>query len=296
MRSQSFKQAVYTAGEETKIGPSWPAILLLGACLLALTGCTSGRFDLITARDPVRAPERFDHGAFDTILGAYVRDGLVDYAGLKASGQLDAYLEDLAETDPANMNEPDQLAFWLNAYNALTLKLIVENYPTKSILRLAPRGVRGIPFIVPKVNTPFKVSVGQVAGVTRTLDEIEHTIIRPTFAEPRVHFALVCAAMSCPPLREEAYAGERLDAQLDDQGRRFLHDEAKNQVPVSDDAVALSKIFKWFEADFGGSEAAVQQFIARYFDGDVGARLEAGGYRVDYLGYDWTLNDQSAGE
>lgn len=271
-------------------------LLLLAVVVLFLTGCTSGRIDIITAKDSVRTPETFDHGAFDRILAAHVTDaGLVDYAGLKASGALTGYLQEVAETDPARMNEPEALAFWINAYNALTMKLIVDNYPTKSILRLALAGIKGIPFIVPKVNTPFKVKVGQVGGVTRTLDEIEHSIIRPTFSEPRIHFALVCAAMSCPPLRAEAYTGARLDAQLDDQGRTFLADSTKNRVPLDDDTIQLSKIFTWFESDFGGSEAAVQQFIARYAEGEVKAKLEAGGYRIESLGYNWTLND-AAGE
>jgi len=269
-------------------------VMLFLIVSLMMTGCTSGRIDIITARDSVRTPETFDHAAFDRILAAHVNDaGLMDYAGLKASGALSDYLLAIAETDPARMNDQDALAFWINAYNALTMKLIVDNYPTKSILRLAPAGIKGIPFIIPKVNTPFKVKVGQVGGVTRTLDEIEHAIIRPTFAEPRIHFALVCAAMSCPPLRAEAYTGARLDAQLDDQGRVFLSDSTKNRVPYDGDTIQLSKIFTWFESDFGGSEEAVQRFIARYAEGEVKAKLEAGGYRIESAGYDWTLNDSA---
>jgi Protein of unknown function, DUF547 len=269
-------------------------MMLLILFALFLTGCTSGRIDIITARDSVQTPETFDHSAFDRILAAHVTDaGLVDYAGLKATGALTDYLQEIAETDPAQMNEQEALAFWINAYNALTMKLVVDNYPTKSILRLAPAGIKGIPFIVPKINTPFKVKVGQVGGVTHTLDEIEHSIIRATFSEPRIHFALVCAAMSCPPLRAEAYKGARLDAQLDDQGATFLADSTKNWVPFDGDTIRLSKIFKWFEGDFGGSESAVQQFIARYAEGEVKAKLEVGGYRIESMGYDWTLNDSA---
>jgi hypothetical protein len=229
----------------------------------------------------------------DELLRQYVVDGEVDYAGLSASGDLDRYIHALAGADPEPLAESDRLAFWINAYNALTLKLVADHYPTRSILRLTPFRLPGIPVVLPRLNTPFRVKVGTVAGAARTLDEIEHEILRKVFDEPRIHFAIVCAAKSCPPLRAEAYVGDRLDAQLDDQAIRFLHDPTRNAVSADVDPIRLSRIFKWFESDFGGSPAAVQRFIAPYFTGAVRERLAAAGYRVDYLGYDWRLNDRS---
>ena len=275
-----------------------PALLLaaVAALLASCAACTSVRVNPVPAPAAVARPTSFDHAPFTALLRRYVDGrGLVDYAGLKADPAFPAYLRALAATDPAALPEPDRPAFWLNAYNASALKLIVDNYPTRSILRLSPVGIRGLPFLIPKTaNTPFRVKVARVGGRRLTLDDIEHGIVRATFREPRVHAALVCAAMSCPPLRRTAYAGDSLGAQLDSQMRTWLRDRSKNRVPDGDDGgtAGLSPIFKWFEGDFGGSDAAVQRFIAPYFDGDVRARLEAGRFRVDHRPYSWTLNDQ----
>lgn len=245
---------------------------------------------------PVAQPSQVNHGMLDALLHQYVADGLVDYQGLNASEALKPYLKVLAETDPSALSEQEQLAFWINAYNALTMNLIADNYPTKSILRLSPVGIKGIPFIVPKVNTPFKLDVGIVGGAVRTLDEVEHEIIRKQYNEPRIHFALVCAAISCPPIRNEAYTGEQLDAQLDEQASRFLNNPERNYVDNETQVLKLSKIFKWFAEDFGGDNKAIQQFIAPYFEGETNTMLRAGAYDISYLGYNWDLNDQATAQ
>ncbi|GAB5518762.1 MAG: DUF547 domain-containing protein [Rhodothermales bacterium] len=262
--------------------------------LLVASGCTSSRVDIVRADGPIEQPSAFDHGMFDDILKAHVdEDGLVDYAALQASDALTPYLRRLATTDPGNLPEDDRLAFWLNTYNALTLKLIVDHYPTESILRLSPVGIKGLPFLIPKINTPFKVDVGEVGGEVVTLDHVEHGIIRERFDEPRIHFALVCAALSCPPLRAEAYVGDRLNAQLDDQARVYLDNPDRNQIPSEEGVIRVSKIFKWFDEDFGGSDATLQQFLARYYEGDLRSRLEAGAFNVKHMDYKWSLNDQA---
>ena len=241
----------------------------------------------IPAPSSVERPEGYDHGLLDGLLRAHVDDaGLVDYPALRAdSAQLARYLRGLAGTDPARLPEPDRLAFWLNAYNAYTLKLVLDSYPVASVLD----AVKG-PFI-PTVNSPFSVAFATVGGSVRTLDDIEHGIIREQFDEPRIHFALVCAALSCPPLRAEAYTGNRLDVQLDHQARRFLRDGTKNQVTAA--RARLSKLFDWYGGDFGGSDEAVQRFIAPYFEGEVRARLADASLPVSFLDYDWSLNAQS---
>jgi len=214
----------------------------------------------------------------------------VDYARLQqdADSVLTPYLQQLAATDPSNLSRGEQLAFWINAYNAYTIKLILDHYPVDSINDIKP----GAGPQIPKVNSPFKLDVGEVAGEVQTLDEIEHGIIREDFDEPRIHFALVCAAVSCPRLRREAYEGARLNAQLDEQARVFLHDDRKNVVPAGAEEVQLSRIFKWFDEDFGGSRASIQRFIAPYFEDPVRSRLETASYDVDFRTYDWSLNDQ----
>lgn len=276
--------------------PRASAALLLAAVLL--TGCAQTNF--VASDGPVQQPPSFDHSAFDALLSEYVdARGLVDYERLKENEAtaLTPYLHQLAQTDPSNLGPDAELAFWINAYNALAIKLIVDNYPVK--------GIRGtVPVFAPGTgSSPFSIPVGIVGGQKRTLDDIEHGIIRPRFVgtddydEPRVHFALVCAAMSCPRLRQEAYTGSRLQAQLADQARTFLHDRAKNEIPAGEGAIRVSKIFKWFGGDFGGSAQAKQAFMADYFEGETRRKLQHGAYDVSYRSYDWTLNDQAlAGE
>jgi hypothetical protein len=271
-------------------------LVVIAALSILAAGCSRARVNTIRATGPIETPSAFSHSALDSILKVFVADGLVDYQGLKASDALTPYLESLAGTDPASLPENERLAFWINAYNALTLKLITDNYPTESILHLSPLGIKGLPFIVPKVNTPFKLDVGEVGGRIRTLDEIEHDIIRKQFEEPRIHFALVCAARSCPPLRSEAYAGDRLDEQLDDQAQLFLNDADKNRVDSEKGVLALSKIFKWFADDFGGTDTALQQCLAPYFAGETKQKLTQGDFAIRYLGYNWDLNDRAGGK
>lgn len=230
------------------------------------------------------------HAQFSRLLARYVDEkGQVDYARLKRQedSTLAPYLQQLAATNPARLTRDAQLAFWINAYNAYALKLIVDHYPVSTIWATTPG-----PAKPSKEKSPFKMEIGEVADTTRTLDEIEHQIIRKRFDEPRIHFALVCAAASCPRLRREAYTGPRLDAQLDDQARTFLHDEQKNRIPARDGRIVLSRILKWYGQDFGLSTGAIQRYIARYFEGPVRDRLSRAGYAVDFLPYDWSLNDQ----
>jgi len=260
---------------------------------LVLAGCTGGaNVQPVRAQQSVAAPDAVDHHAFTELLRTHVdAAGMVDYAGLKAQHDevLAPYLRQLAETDPANLSRDARLAFWINAYNALTLKLIVDHYPVESIKDITPAGGPSIP----KLNAPWYVEVGEVGGRMRTLDEIEHDIIRERFDEPRIHFALVCAAISCPRLRQEAYTADRLDAQLDDQARTFLHATAKNQIPAGDETIRFSRIFQWFEGDFGDGTGDVQRFIAPYFTGNVRQKLQRAAYEVDYMDYDWSLNEQA---
>ena len=265
-----------------------PAISLLLLLLLggspALGQAPSGATDADAAEKPAR------HAEFSRLLARYVDgQGRVDYAQLErhADTTLGPYLDQLASTDPAQLSRDAQLAFWINAYNALALKLIVDHHPVKSIWATTPG-----PATPSKEKSPFTMEVGTVADTARTLDEIEHEIIRKRFDEPRIHFAVVCAAMSCPPLRREPYTGSRLDAQLDDQARTFLHNEQKNKIPAGEDRIALTRILKWFGSDFGPSPEAVQQYIARYFEGAVRERLSQAEYQVEFRPYDWSLNAQ----
>ncbi|EEF59972.1 DUF547 domain-containing protein [Pedosphaera parvula] len=239
----------------------------------------------------VQAAE-FDHSHqhFDRVLKQYVKNGLVNYAGLKTHPQeLNSYLDQLAsvpEDEFARWNENQQMAFLINLYNAATLRLIVDHYPVKSI-----KDIGGV------LNGPWKQKVVHLWGETITLDDLEHGILRKRYAEPRVHFALVCAAHGCPPLREEAYTEKKLNEQLDDQGRRFIGNKEKNRVDVSAHVVYLSPIFKWYAQDFEKKGSPVLKWITPFFTKEEQAALTNGGeFKIRYTDYDWSLNDSSVGK
>ena len=212
-----------------------------------------------------------DNALYTELLQAYVNDGHVDYARLCEDERLDRYLEELSATDPeAFASEEDRLAFWINAYNAFTLKIICDNYPLESINELHFGGlIAGS--ILNKTVWDKKFIV--INGETMSLNHIEHDIVRPVFEDPRAHFALVCASKSCPALRPEAYEGDRLNAQLDDQGRVFIASPDKNYFETDRRVAHISKIFDWFKKDFGKNDEERLLFIARFAAEDVASSI-----------------------
>lgn len=240
--------------------------------------------------DSPKAPAPARHGLFDAILHDYVKNGRVDYRGLQNDARLDAYLRQLQHTDPDTFqNTRDQLAFWLNAYNAFTLKLIVDNYPLKSINELHFGGLY-IGTILKK--TIWHKKFIQINGRKLSLNNIEHDILRKQFHDPRIHFAIVCASISCPPLREEPYEGFKVDEQLDDQGRRFFSESDKNRFDVENRIAYLSKILDWFAEDFGRNKAERLRFISRFVAPDIAAALQSAPetWKVRHTAYNWNLN------
>src|SRR6266852_5927302 len=195
------------------------------------------------------------HNLFTAILADYVDNGWVNYKMLCRDKRLEQYIRQLAETNPDTIaSDKARLAFWINAYNAYTLKIICDNYPVKSINDLHWGGL-----IIGTVlkKTVWDKDIVVVNHQKITLNTVEHGLIRPTFKEPRAHFALVCASKSCPPLRSEAYEAEKLDRQLDDQVRKFVNDPEKNWYDVSRNEAHISKIFSWFSGDFGKDDASI---------------------------------------
>ncbi len=219
------------------------------------------------------------HAQLNAVLAARVQEGRVDYIGLKKdSGGLDAWLAAAAKVEEAEFNgrpRDEKLAFLINLYNAATLRLIVDRYPVASIRKIGPAW---------DPNKAWKLPVVKVFGRTVTLNEVEHEMIRPVYREPRVHFALVCAAKGCPPLRSEAYVDVRLEAQLDDQARVFLSQRDKNAVSESGKTARLSPIFKWYMDDFGGSKRSVLRYVKKWLAVDEG-------WSVAWTDYDWSLNE-----
>ncbi len=256
---------------------------------------------VLTSTFSIAQPTTLPDDSYRTLLKAHVdNNGMVDYKKLKAkANDLDKYLAKLATLDAkafAKLNKQDKIALWINAYNALTLKAIISNYPIKwSYLRsikYPKNSIRQIGGVWDKLKS-------DVMGRKMTLNDVEHNELRKKFNEPRIHMALVCAAMSCPPLRNEPFVGETLDKQLDDQTRRFLKNSARFRIDRKAKRVYLSPIFKWFGGDFvksfgpnGSDERAALNFIARYLPENDKKYLAKGKYKVKYLDYDWTLNER----
>ncbi len=246
---------------------------------------------ILAAAPTPAAGQTFDHGLFDRLLAQHATAGMVDYDAFKASPDFAAYLGRLAEFDPRTLARDEQLAFWINAYNAYTIQLINQHDERESI-RNINKGLFGI-----KAYGPWKEKLAVVGGTAYGLDHIEQKIIRPEFKEPRIHFALVCAAMGCPPLRSDAYIGGRLNEQLDQQARVFLlQSPEKNRIDAAAQAVYVSQVFKFrdYEKDFGGTREAVARYIAGFYpQGPERDLLESGAWeKWEYTDYDWTLNSQ----
>ena len=225
----------------------------------------------------------FNHSAFDRLLKAHVASGKVDYDAFAHAPEFPRYLDALAQAQPEALSEKEHLAFWINAYNAYTIQLVNAHGERQSI-----RNINKTLGVI-KAMGPWKEEIVKAGGKTTSLDFVENGIIRARFHEPRIHFALVCAARSCPPLRREAYTGARLDAQLDDQARLFIAGSPdKNRVDVAAATAHLSPIFGWYKDDFGPD---LGRFLARYFpEGPARTLLESGTFKTAETPYDWALN------
>ncbi|MEA3466604.1 MAG: DUF547 domain-containing protein [Thermodesulfobacteriota bacterium] len=218
---------------------------------------------------------------YDKLLHQYVKDGQVDYTGFKEKeADLDTYLEYLAVTDPEKMSEKERFAFYINTYNAYTIKLILKNFEDGK----PPASIKDIGSFFSK---PWSIKFVKVGGRTKTLDNIEHDILRPTFKDARVHFAVNCASKSCPPLISTPYSGTTLELQLDASTIAFINNRQENRLEGS--ILYISSIFKWFKEDFQNDPIS---FFEKYAEGDLKKELAAqkGRIKVKYLDYDWSLN------
>ncbi len=228
-----------------------------------------------------------DHAAWTALLGRFVHDGLVDYAGLEQGGEADlaAYLralESVRRTDYESWTREQKLAFWINAYNAHMVRLILDHYPLKSVqdIGILPGAAFRTRSIAMPGLRPGKLS----------LDDIEHRILRQEFSEPRIHSAIVCASKGCPALRSEAYRAGDLDRQLDEAVRAYIGDGTRNRFDAASNTLYLSSIFKWFREDFERAAGSLPAFVARYAGEPLATALRSGNVRIDFLDYDWSLN------
>lgn len=232
--------------------------------------------------------DMIDHGVWNELLRKYVNDrGEVDYAAWLASSddsaRLESYLNALSRADPTQPAERSaKLAFWINAYNALTVQGILREYPTSSIRNHT--GAVGYNI--------WKNLLLRVGGETYSLDAIEHDILRK-MEDPRIHFAIVCASVGCPRLLNEAYVASRLDEQLDENARAFFSQNQNFRIDESSETVYLSSILNWFASDFGADATAQLQAIAPYLPSEEArSYIESAQPSIEYLDYDWSLNKQ----
>ena len=235
------------------------------------------------------ACDAISHRPWDNLLHRFVDgDGNVDYAAWKNSAddlrQLDEYLISLSRMDRNRSASPAQrLAFWINAYNAMTVRGILREYPTSSIQNHVAR-VWGY-----NIWRDLKLVVGDTSY---SLGEIEHAVLRP-MNEPRIHFAIVCASRGCPRLLNEAYTAENPEQQLQRNTLAFFADPTKCAADTECNEVRLSPILNWYASDFGSTTPAILQRIASWLPDDVKTLAQSMNVRVVYLDYDWSLNDQS---
>ncbi len=222
------------------------------------------------------------HKAFDALLKKYVSaEGKVNYRGfIKDSVSLNRYLNLLSKAVPdvKTWSKEEQMAYWINAYNAFTIKLIIKYYPIKSIKDI------GSSIQIPFVNTPWDIKFIAIGNEKLDLNTIEHGKLRKEFDDPRIHMALVCASKSCPILLNEAYDPKRLDQQLTLQTKAFLADPFRNK--ISPDKPQLSMIFNWYGMDFTKKGVSVTTFVNAY--SPIKIKLKA---KINYLDYDWGLNE-----
>ncbi|MEL6464760.1 MAG: DUF547 domain-containing protein [Pseudomonadota bacterium] len=236
------------------------------------------------ATTPGTAP---DYAPYDAFLARYhhmTDAGMtrLRYAQVSDSDKatLDRFLTQMQRVDPAQLDRNQQLAYWINLYNAQTIRLILTHYPVDSIRDIGD-GLLGL--------GPWADADLRVNGAALSLNDIEHGIVRPVFADARIHYALNCAATGCPNLAATAWRADTLEARLDAAEHAYIHDP--RGVSIADDGtVTISKIFGWFREDFGGTEAAVLAYLKGHADPALRAALEARN-QIDSYAYDWSLND-----
>jgi hypothetical protein len=222
--------------------------------------------------DAGAAPPPFDHAKFDALLSSAVSGGRVDYGKFRGNTNFAAYLASLESASVASLSTDEQLAFWMNAYNALVIRNVLDNPGMRR-----PTDVKGF----------FDGRKFRVAGKSLTLNDIENSMIRAKFNEPLIHFGLVCAARSCPPLGNRAFTGRTVRAQLARNAAAYLA-SPYNRFDASRNRLEMSKIFEWYKGDFGG-DAGIREFVKKYGTAQMKSGVSSS-TAVGFMEYDWTLN------
>lgn len=228
-----------------------------------------------------------DHAPWSKFLGKYVKTNgqgvnLVAYGRVSGADKaaLVNYLKSLQAVDVTKLNRNEQYAYWLNLYNASTVGVALKHYPLKSIRDIKKNAL--------DVYGPFNDPVAVVNGKKLTLNKIESGIVRPIWNDPLLHYGFNCAAITCPNLAKKAYTGAKVRNQLGAAAKDYVN--SPRGINIKDGQITASKIYFWYEGDFGGSEASILKHISRYANADLKARIK-GVKKVDKYLYDWTLND-----
>jgi len=233
-----------------------------------------------------------DHSAWDKLLKTYVVPtkvgGLnrIKYSALKAKdlGTLKSYIAMLEKVDPTKLGKNEQFAYWANLYNAKTVDVVLSKYPVNSIKKIRLGGS----LFATITGGPWKAKIMKVNGTKLSLDDIEHGILRPNYKDPRVHYAVNCASVGCPNLKMEAYTGAKLQAQLDKNASDYIN--SPRGFKIKSGKVTASSLYKWYNKDFGGSEAGVIKHASKYASPTLLAKLKAA-RGISSYNYDWALND-----
>lgn len=271
-------------GYAQTLSPSGPAVTQPGKAdsPLSVLPLLAPQMVAVDGGESVALLKNFWQGFSDTYI-TNDADGvaLVDYARLNASeidtAQLDAYIQGLSTQTPSQMPRKAAMAYWANLYNALTVQVVAQNHPVKSIREIKSGRRKG----------PWKRELIVVEGRALSLDAIEHDILRPTFKTPLVHYMLNCASIGCPNLSLGGWQAQTLEADLDKAARTYIN--SARGVSFDGKHVTVSRIYKWFRKDFGGSKADVLAHLTQYADPDLRKKLEAHG-KIDKYAYDWALN------
>ena len=225
----------------------------------------------------------FDHSNFDRILKAYVDvKGLIDYNGIAQKSRFHKYMQSLKTAKVERLSKDGQLAFWVNAYNAVTIDKVIKWKPKKSVRETFVPGVwTSTKFYTTREHT--------VAGKVMSPDDIEHEILRKRFNDPRIHFVIVCASSGCPPQPRFAYTEENVQAMLDEETRNYLNSQRGLRIDIAANTLYLSKIFDWFADDFIKHSGSITEFIKPFVKAEVLSILELNP-KISYLDYSWALN------
>ena len=285
-------------------------VVLVLTLLFLAAGCTTIRPPLIVdGSQPEEALQTFDYDSYERLLAGYVDEhGLVDYDGLKNNpGDLDLFYQQISSYSPDShphlfVDEDARLAYWINSYNFTTIIGVLHNYPIDSVAEVPPPALL---FFFPSKSGFFFFQRFTYGGAQTSLYNLENRVIRKRFADPRYHFGLNCASSSCPQLPRVPFYPDRLDEQLDKETVKFITSVENVRYDALANTLYLSAIFDWYEQDFvnwlemssPGQGLDIVDYVIRYLDKDISALITRAGdtLRIEYLPYDWGLNDQRSG-